>query len=312
LTNSDEEKAELVLTPLEKLYNQKEYQKCNVLLGLVSRLRLQEPIPLLIEIYKKAPNETITYRWIDEEKGHQSIQSINVKVGILEILKKYKIPEIEEDILENIQSADQDTQVKYIIAAGEMGIQEALPLLIHLLEQDKVFWRGFILPALFQIDEAKTKQWIVDTLKGKPSLELSITCFEGASRFRDDDELHSLAKSQIIGLYRSKQNRRVKRLFAYVQLYKVHEVEELIAEDLHVEDITMISSYDRLNTLVTLNPIGYRDLLIRLLPSADETMKRFIIEWLGKIKDEVSLSAIREYQNFPSIDIRDAVKKALM
>ncbi len=83
LTNSDEEKAELVLTPIEKLYNQREYQKCNVLLGLVSRLQLQEPMPLLIEIYKKVPNETVTYRWIDEEKGNQLTQSINVKVSIL-------------------------------------------------------------------------------------------------------------------------------------------------------------------------------------------------------------------------------------
>src|SRR5262249_14702150 len=147
--------------------------------------------------------------------------------------------------------------------------------------------------------------------KRKPSLELSITCFEGASHFRDDDELHSLAKSQIIGLYKSKRHRREKRLFIYIQLYKIYEVEDLIADDIQAEDINMVSSYDRIYTLITLNPIGHRDLLIRLLPTADETMKRFLIEWLGKIKDEISLAAIREYQNYPSIDIRDAVKKAL-
>src|SRR3989442_15053398 len=43
--NTDEEKGAIALTSFEILYEQKEYQKCSVLLGLISRMKLPEPIP---------------------------------------------------------------------------------------------------------------------------------------------------------------------------------------------------------------------------------------------------------------------------
>ena len=120
-------------------------------------------------------------------------------------------------------------------------------------------------------------------------------------------EIEELIKEKILRLMRMKENRLNKRLLLYVEIYKVNEAISLIINDIMRDGLNSDLLYDRLNILAKLKTEESRDLLIEILAKVDDSLKRIIIGWLGHIGDKKCIDAIRNYENYPDLDIREEV-----
>lgn len=304
LTLPNKEKEGLALPLLKKTYEEKRIQRVNSLLSIINRCGSEKSIPILLEIYRNEKGETHNFRWIDYEKEMEYFQQVNLKTNALEILKRFDIQEIQDDIIKEIREAEDDSKIKYIIAAGEMKIAAAFNEITNLLEQGYTMWSNFIPSTLLKIDDYKAKNWSVETLKNNPRLELCFTCFEILYKSSINRDIKNLIKDQIIRLMRIKENRSNTRLLLYVEIYKVNEAISLIIDDIMRDGLNSDLLYDRLNILAKLKTEESRDLLIEILAKVDDSLKRIIIGWLGHIGDKKCIDTIRNYENYPDLDIR--------
>lgn len=185
-----------------------------------------------------------------------------------------------------------------------MKIAAAFNEITNLLEQGYTMWSNFIPSTLLKIDDYKAKNWSVETLKNNPRLELCFTCFEILYKSSINRDIKNLIKDQIIRLMRIKENRSNTRLLLYVEIYKVNEAISLIIDDIMRDGLNSDLLYDRLNILAKLKTEESRDLLIEILAKVDDSLKRIIIGWLGHIGDKKCIDTIRNYENYPDLDIR--------
>lgn len=307
LTSSNKEKEDLALPLLKKTCEEKRIQQVNSLLSIINRCGSEKSIPILLEIYQNEKGETYNFRWKDYEREMEYFQQVNLKTNALEILKRFDIQEIQDDIIKEIREAEDDLKIKYIIAAGEMKIAAAFNEITNLLEQGYTMWSNFIPSTLLKIDDHKAKNWSVETLKNNPSLELCFTCFKILYKSSINRDIKNLIKDQIIRLLRIKENRSNTRLLLYVEIYKVNEAISLIIDDIMRDGLNSDLLYDRLNILAKLKTEESRNLLIEILAKVDDSLKRIIIGWLGHIGDKKCIDTIRNYENYPDLDIRKEV-----
>jgi len=99
LTLSNKEKEGLALPLLKKTYEEKRIQRVNSLLSIINRCGSEKSILILLEIYRNEKGETHNFRGIDYEKEIEYFQQVNLKTNALEILKRFDIQEIQDDII---------------------------------------------------------------------------------------------------------------------------------------------------------------------------------------------------------------------
>ncbi len=251
-------------------------------------------IPTLLEIYFDKKSHQKEFKYYDQMGNLHAVQYIDLKVNVLEVLKKRSLPEVEADIIRRLKSTESDLDVKYIIAAGEMKLQEAFLPLSKLFLLKKQPNRGWIRSALFSIDLDKAESFSCDILKTERSLSMVMSCFEilhsvGRERGISKD-VEDLIKSQIVCLVRRRTFRADVRFQRWVKVFNVKEAIPLIMKDLQADKIEV--GIDILEMIK--NPEG-RDLVISKLPSLDASSKNILLQWLGSIGDSQSIDAIREY-----------------
>jgi len=268
--------------------------------------------PTILEIYRKEEEGlTLNFKFYGPDGNWEATQPVNLKTQALEILKRIKPSEIQADIIKHIQSTDDDTRVKHIIAAGEMKLEAAFEPLTNILGEENLEDRNWIISSLVSIDTLKSRAWAVNTLKSNPSLELSLICFEIIQRLGVEKKEHSLIKEQVIRLMNQAEIRQDVRIYNYIERYNVSEVIPLIVNDLRNGRIEFSLAYTMIKTAALFKTPEGRDLAIYALKIAEGGYQRLLIEVLGNIGDSESISVVREYSDHPDPDISKLVERIL-
>jgi HEAT repeat protein len=279
-----------VLPLLKKAYDNRQVLDVSTLLSFCTG---PESIPTVLKIYRTEEGEVI-----------------NFKTQALEILKRNNSLEIQADIVKHIQSADDSTRVKHIIAAGEMRLEEAFSPLLKQLSEERT-WPGFIISSLLSIDSQKTRAWAVNELKCNPPIELSFICFDIIYRIGGENDNSGLIKEQIRRLMNDPEIRKDLRIYDYVDRYRVTETSSLIVNDLKAAPIEYSIALRMLKTLSLMKSPEGRELIIQAMKCEEGMGIRHFIEFLGTIGDSASLSALKEYEDHPDPEISKLVKKYL-
>ncbi len=84
---------------------------------------------------------------------------------MLEVLKQYDIPEVKADIIRRIESSDPSMNVKYIVIAGEMRLQEAFKALSAIFLNESHPARQWTESALVSINPNKARAFALSVVK---------------------------------------------------------------------------------------------------------------------------------------------------
>lgn len=297
---------QVALPMLREAYSEERIQQTDALLHFCKG---DLSIPTLLEIYfdEKPHQKEFEYR---DSAGNVYMPYIDLKVNILEVLKKRSIPEVGADIIRRLESGDSNLHVKYIIAAGEMKLQEAFVPLSELFLAERQPNIGWIRSALFSIDPDRAKSFAWDVLKTECSLDVAMSCFEILHSFMKDKgttkDVEDLIKSRIVRLAKRKNVRADVRFQMWVRNFKVTEVVPLLMKDLRADKIEIT-----VNILEMIkNPEG-RDFVISKLSSLDSSLKNVCLQWLGSIGDAQSIDAISEYVYDTDPDISRMAKSII-
>lgn len=266
--------------------------------------------PTILEIYRKEEGLTLNFKFYGPDGNWEATQPVNLKTQALEILKRIKPSEIQADIIKHIQSTDDSTRVKHIIAAGEMKLAGAFSPLLSQLSKEKT-WVGFVVSSLVSIDHKKIRAWAVERLRSNPSLELTLICFDIIYRTGPEKQETGLIKEQIRRLMNDHTVRHDRRIYDYVDRYKVRETSPLIVNDLKTVPIEFHLGCRMFKTLAVMKSPEGRELIIDALNKVEDIWKHHFIELLGNIGDVESITAVAEYSDHPDPEISKLVKRIL-
>jgi len=182
-------------------------------LSLLSLCNGPLSLPTLLDIYRNEEGCGKTIEFIGPGGDVEGWQYVNLKTEVLPIIKKYSPSEIHADVVEQIESADNDSRHKYIIAAGEMKIEAAFTPLLNLIEQENWEDRNWIISSLVSIDSLKALTWAVNTLRSNPSLDISLVCFDIIDRISIEEKESELIKTQILRLMSQADVRQDIRIY---------------------------------------------------------------------------------------------------
>jgi hypothetical protein len=280
----------VALPMLREAYSKEGIQQTNALLHFCKG---DSSIPTLLEIYFDEKQHQKEFEYHDSA-GNVYMPYIDLKLNVLEILKKRSIPAVEADVLRRLEIGDSNLDVKYIIAAGEMKLQAAFVTLSKLFLVKRQPNIGWIRSALFKIDPDRAKSFSCDVLKTDCSLDVAMSCFEILHSFKSHKGItkgvEDLIRLKIARFSRRANVRADVHFQMWVRIFNVTEVVPLLMKDLRADRIEI--STDILEMIKI--PEG-RDFVISKLPSLDPSLKNICLQWLGNISNPQSIDAISEY-----------------
>lgn len=255
-------------------------------------------IPTLLDIYHDKKSHPTRFEYHDQMGKLEASQDIDIKINVLEILKQYNIPDLRDDVIRQIESSDPNMNIKYIIIAGEMKLKEVFNPLCSLFLKKNQSSRQWITSALISIDPDRTRALARSVLKTKPSLDISISCFQILHSVGLDKDDEVLVNSQVSHLSRRQNVRRDERFQLWVKVFNVMGVIPQFMKDLWAGKIEFST-----NILEMIkNPKG-RDLVISKLQAGEVFSKYSLIQWLGGIGDPISIAAVSHYVDDTDPDI---------
>jgi len=170
LSLADHKKEKLVLPQLEAAFNRGEEMKVASLLSLLEIFGSESTKPLLLRIYREDDGILNNYGIKDKHGRLIRVIPIDLKTQVLDILKRVSIPEIQEDIIQQIGKVSLELSVKYIIAARNLKLSGLFDALTSLSDELYWQWSGFIVPALIDIDKNRSVKWAFTQLGQQLSL----------------------------------------------------------------------------------------------------------------------------------------------
>jgi hypothetical protein len=311
LTLPNEQKEQLVLPKLEEAFNQGEEIKTASLLGMINLCGGEPSKPLVLRIYWEDDGILTNHSILDASGNERGIKPIDLKTQALEILKRFDVPEIQEDIVYQITHAGEDVLIRYINVARELKLPKAFDAITSIRDEYIQSLSSFIVTALLELDQDQAKDWALSKIEGKPSLSLCLVCCGIFELTGHPNKVAGVVRDHLWQQFQEPTNRQVTGIYRYLRSYEVVKATPIIIADLNTgryenlqEDQAFLLIYQMLETLGTIGNQPGRDYLISLLPNVEPGFRMHILNLLSTIADEPSMEAIGKCLNDPSPDVR--------
>jgi len=318
LSLENDRKEKLVLPRLEAAFDHGKEMQVASLLGVVQRCGSDTSIPLLLRIYREDDGVLVNHI-IKDANGHtRGVQPIDLKTSALEILKRFDIAEIRDDIVRQINHAGEDVLVRYISIASELKLPGAFDAITSIRDKYMLNLSGFIVTGLFELDRDRAANWALSEIETSLSFPVCLVCCSIFELMGLQKQVANAVHMQLWGHFHESANRLVPGIYRFLREYEVVETIPVIINDLNADRYGDLEEYQALllidQMLQTLGVIGGqqgRDFLIGLLSTAGLRFKMQILHLLSAIADEPSMEAIRKCLYDPDSDVRELANRLI-
>jgi HEAT repeat protein len=311
LSLEDTVKERMVLPELEAAFDEGREIDVDSLLGVVQRCGSEQSRPLLLRIYEEDDGVLMNHRVLDGNGEARGVKPIDLKTRVLEILKRFGVPELHRDIVHQITHADEDVVQKYIRVAQDLGLTEAFSAITSLDDETVLNMMGIIVTALIELDSDRAAEWALSRMDDEPSLAECLVCCSIISLLDLEDRDTENIAGQLVRLFQDPDNRLVPGIYGPLRQYEVTAVTPIIIEDLNAGGLHELEErqavqllHQMLKTLATVGGRHGRDYLISLLPQVAPGFRSQILHLLAEIGDDPSIEAVEGCLNDPDSSVR--------
>jgi HEAT repeat protein len=318
LSLDNNQKEKLVLPKLEAAFDQGEEIKVASLLGVVQRCGSDTSKPLLLRIYWEDDGVLVNHIITDANGHARGVQPIDLKTCALEILKRFDIAEIRDDIVRQISHSGEDVLVRYISTAWELKLPEAFDAITSIRDEYMLNLSGFIVTGLIELDRDRAANWALSEIEKRPSFPVCLVCCSIFELMGLQKQVANIVHIQLWGHFQEAANRLVPGIYRFLREYEVVETIPVIISDLNADRYGDLEEYQALllidQMLQTLGVIGGQqghDFLIGLLSTAGLRFKMQILHLLSSVADEPSMEAIKKCLYDPDSDVRELANRLI-
>lgn len=303
-------KEEAILPRLRDAFVAGRELQASALMGALSPYASSASYETLVFIYRRDRGETRNYASFDQYGNWLSTVPIDLRTTALNILKKFDITELHDDICESIKNCERDLLPRYLEVAREKQIVSAFDAIASLSRARFEFWSGFCLQTMCEISLPDTLEWCKKVVVSTESLKILAECCDLLERHHVDARLIEHFVPRLLALFSDLKNRSVPFLYRLVRRYQLVNAATYIVADLPLllgpaRDSLRLPVSEMFETLAALDyPRGHEE-LVKFLPQFPPDFRRAVIDYLWRYQPTKALPVIKQGMRDPELSIRE-------
>ena len=303
-------KEESILPKLRDAFVTGRELQASALMGALSPYASIASYETLAFIYRNDHGQVRNYASFDQYGNWLSTVPIDLRTAALNILKRFDISELHDDICNSIQACERDLLPRYLEVAGEMKIENAFKAITSLPRARFEFWSGFCLQAMCAINLTDTLEWCKEVVVTTESLKILEECCDLLDRHHIDARSIKHFTLRLLALFSDPRNRCFPFLYRLVRRYQLVNAATYIVADLPLllgpaRDNLRLPASEMFETLAALDhPKGHEE-LVKFLPQFPPDLRRTILDYLWRHQPAKALPAIKQGMRDPELNIRE-------
>lgn len=316
LSVSSQKKEESILPRLRDAFVGGHELRAATLLGALSHCASSASYETLICIYRQDCGQLRNYASYDQYGNWLSTIPIDLRTAALEILKKFDMSDLYDDICVSISRCELDLLPRYLSVAGEKKIAPAFDAIASLPSGRFEFWAGFCLPAMCNISLPDTIEWCKKAVVTTESLKILSQCCDFLDSHNVDARTIYSFTPRLLALFSDLENRRFPFLYSLIRRYKLERAASYIVADLPLllgpaRSTLRLPVSEMFQTLAALDyPKGHQE-LISFLPKSPPDFRRAILDYLWQHQPTKALPVLKQGLKDPELRIRELCEALL-